>query len=553
MAEILETQQHREALLTSRALESIDKSIGALNRNVERFTDGLESVGGGLDQYFTSAELGGYVKTADQQLRGMGSYTQQHAGFLPIPMAADVRGINDGLAEAQRAARIRRIRNPWGCAIINNRISYTVGSGHGMTVCAEEENEAKKEIVETWVKDTRHRINWHDRQQEKCDRNETDGECFIWYKDVEGRTEIRFIEPWRVRKPTDAKCREILADNGLPDLVPDNTDDLEDGADYADCEYGIVTAWDDFEDVLGFIVDEKTFIPADEMEHSKRNVGSHCKRGMPTLFGPAPLLDRANHTAGNVAKVSDFQADIGVILESVGASVANIKQGIANMNGGADAQSDSVLKEDPKHPGVMASSQNIKPTFPSTGNSIDKHIAGIQFDLRSVAAMVVMPEYMLTADASNNNQASALVAESPSHKNFQRLQGQQIAEDRRIWEKLAAKDIESNESELTQEAWDAVELQFDPPVIQTRDPAEEAETASLNLDSGITSHVQEIRKSGHDVKKLMEEELMWEDFQIELAKKRAERDAILNPQPEEPAGGDDDDDEQGGSNEDDVQ
>jgi hypothetical protein len=48
----------------------------------------------------------------------------------------------------------------------------------------------------------------------------------------------------------------------------------------------------------------------------------------------------------------------------------------------------------------------------------------LQAELRAAAARLVLPEYMLTSDASNANYASTLVAEAPAVKHFERLQRQ---------------------------------------------------------------------------------------------------------------------------------
>jgi hypothetical protein len=62
--------------------------------------------------------------------------------------------------------------------------------------------------------------------------------------------------------------------------------------------------------------------------------------------------------------------------------------------------------------------------FPSARVPADSLVAVLQAELRAAAARLVLPEYMLTSDASNANYASTLVAEAPAVKHFERLQRQ---------------------------------------------------------------------------------------------------------------------------------
>ena len=49
-------------------------------------------------------------------------------------------------------------------------------------------------------------------------------------------------------------------------------------------------------------------------------------------------------------------------------------------------------------------------------------MAVLQAELRAIAARLIMPEFMLTSDASNANYSSTMVAEGPAVKLFSRLQ-----------------------------------------------------------------------------------------------------------------------------------
>ncbi len=56
--------------------------------------------------------------------------------------------------------------------------------------------------------------------------------------------------------------------------------------------------------------------------------------------------------------------------------------------------------------------------FPAAGIDAARFVAVLQAELRAIAARLVMPEFMLTSDASNANYSSTLVAEGPAVKMF---------------------------------------------------------------------------------------------------------------------------------------
>ncbi len=56
-------------------------------------------------------------------------------------------------------------------------------------------------------------------------------------------------------------------------------------------------------------------------------------------------------------------------------------------------------------------------------------LAVLQAELRAIASRLVMPEFMLTSDASNANYASTMVAEGPAMRMFARLQADLVRAD----------------------------------------------------------------------------------------------------------------------------
>ena len=109
----------------------------------------------------------------------------------------------------------------------------------------------------------------------------------------------------------------------------------------------------------------------------------------------------------------------------------------------------------------------------------------MQAELRAIASRLVMPEFMLTSDASNANYASTMVAEGPAVKMFERLQAEQIADDLEVMWRVVANAVRAGR--LPAEALTAIEIQVGPPTLAVRDPLEEAQVAQIEFAHGILS------------------------------------------------------------------
>ena len=67
--------------------------------------------------------------------------------------------------------------------------------------------------------------------------------------------------------------------------------------------------------------------------------------------------------------------------------------------------------------------------FPASGLDAGRYVTVLQAELRAIASRLVMPEFMLTSDASNANYTSTMVAEGPAMKMFDRMQQDMIEDD----------------------------------------------------------------------------------------------------------------------------
>jgi hypothetical protein len=123
--------------------------------------------------------------------------------------------------------------------------------------------------------------------------------------------------------------------------------------------------------------------------------------------------------------------------------------------------------------------------FPAAGVNAANFVTVLQAELRAIASRLVMPEFMLTSDASNANYASTMVAEGPAVRMFARLQAEQAADDLAVlW---TAVRHAAAAGRLPAEALTEIELQVGPPSLAVRDALAEAEAFRIEHESGILS------------------------------------------------------------------
>ena len=105
----------------------------------------------------------------------------------------------------------------------------------------------------------------------------------------------------------------------------------------------------------------------------------------------------------------------------------------------------------------------------------------LQAELRAIASRLVMPEFMLTSDASNANYSSTMVAEGPAVKMFERLQWDMIVDDQKIMR------MALEHAGIASELLDRVDIVAVPPKVQTRDRLKEAQADAIIQQAGAMS------------------------------------------------------------------
>lgn len=371
-------------------------------------------------------------------------------------------------------ARCRRllIENEFALSAHQNRISYVVGTGHVYSVKHPDEQVRMRaqKALDRFVKSAA----WGRRQQEIMLRWDRDGEVFLRHYPAgpdRGFLAVRFIEPEHVRNASG-----MLAADGW--------------------EYGVRVDPDDAETVLEYCVNGRV-LPAACIQHRKANGDAAARRGTPLLYPVIANLERAEKLLRNMTVVSSIQAAIAMIRKHKAPS--NAVGNLLAANTTTRTNPYTGAKETVRSYGagsIIDAHESTEYQFPSIGVNASALVAVLQAELRAIGARLVMPEFMLTQDASNGNFASVLVAEGPAVKNFEREQWSVIEYDREILERVLDGLVLAGGITAEQRAECGIEAE--PPMLVVRDRLAEVQANQVLLQSKIIDRGTWQRREGLD-------------------------------------------------------
>jgi hypothetical protein len=334
-------------------------------------------------------------------------------------------------------------------------------------------------------------------------RSREDGEAFLVLEPGPGGTvRARFLECEQVTQPADPRPLE---------------DWLGCGEEFPSCwKFGVHSPARETDRVLGYhaIYDgtglDWDYIPAARMEHLKRNVPANAKRGVSDFFPVLGDLEREAKLRRNTAEGAALQAAIAWIIEvPPGTLQADTRSiGAADMfdlyekpiaQGGVKRQTVSRYP-----PGTIlrpSAGLSYKPGPMGSERNTSFILVG-QYVLRAIAVRWNIPEYLISADASNANYASALVAESPFVK--AREADQQFY--RRHFHSLMWKVVrlawEAGRFARLGVSWETLEslleIKIDAPAVATRDALKLAQTQEVQIRLGILSPRTAAAQAGLD-------------------------------------------------------
>ncbi len=380
------------------------------------------------------------------------------------------------LTQARGQCRLLALTNEFAINGHENRISYIVGTGFRYRVVARGGHEVPRRLLlqaQAVLEEFLRENQWHQRQQEIVRRRDRDGEAFLrFFLSPEGKTVVRFIEPWEVAPP-------------------------ESEAANPQASFGVHTDRHDAERVLGYWV-QGQWVEAADVQHRKGNVDLNVKRGVPLFYPVRKNLLRAEKLLRNMAAVSDIQTAIALIRKHQASSRSALEQLRSRL-----AQREQTLPDGSTQfvqvfrPGTILDVYgDTEYDFPARGLDAARYVTVLQAILRAVASRLVMPEFMLTSDASNANYSSTLVAEGPAVKMFQRLQAQQREEDRQVMLRVLSDAARSRH--LPPEALPGLDVQVEVPPVGVRDQLEEARVHQILVRLGAMSPTTLALKHGLD-------------------------------------------------------
>ena len=365
------------------------------------------------------------------------------------------------LWQAQALGRYLWRENEFAINGHTNRINYIVGWSHVYTVVEKKNHEAPEGAVARVqaVLDRILKVNkWPKRQKETLLRGDRDGETFIRkFRVSDGLMRFRFIEPESIKPPSGGG---------------------------QDSGWGIVTEEDDIETVLGYYVDGEE-VEAEKIQHRKYNVDCSTLRGMPLFYPVRQNLGRAGKLLRNMSIATEIQTAIALIRkheQSTQEAVRVFVNKQAAFQKTVDGETKNVMHYGPGS--IVDAPRGQDYTVPKQLDP-SKTVTALQAELRACSSRLVMPEFMLTSDASNGSYSSTLVAEGPAVKNFESNQQTQIDYDLELLNESL--EYAADSGLISKDDIEATEIQAEAPSVRVRDELKEAQTAQLLSGLGYLS------------------------------------------------------------------
>jgi len=378
---------------------------------------------------------------------------------------------------------MRRISqtNEYCVAAINAYKNYVVGTGFTYQVLPKHDGVSQdlikqsQELIDLFCEHNR----MSEIESEICYRLHCDGEVFLRmfpnYED--GLLRVRFIEPELVRPPQD-------------DSFPDES-------------FGIKVANHDIHERIGYWVIEQpyfnltpTLVDAKEIIHIRYNVNSNSKRGLSSFYPIQANLRACEDTLQSLVSLAKSRARFAAVRTIESAPPEAVEALGQRSTDATITDPTTGQRTNISHYGygtVLTVPSTVKWEFPSLALGSADLIETLQVNLRAIAARMGLTETMLSADASNNNYASALVAEAPATKTFQRF-GRMMATylgERRtmperslVWTQLM---LATRVGLLPETIMNDITIKVQMPTVITRDQNIEAAVNKTYMDMGIKS------------------------------------------------------------------
>ena len=354
--------------------------------------------------------------------------------------------------------------NEFALNALENRVNYVIGQGHRYQAVAKNANDTAlakhvQDVLDAFCEEN----DWTRRQREIMRRRDRDGEVFCrLFPSRKGILQMRFVEPEQVVTPPRYFNEPSMS-------------------------FGIQTESHDTETILGYWIDG-TWVEGESILHRKANVDSNVKRGLPLFTPVRKNLRRAEKLLRNMSVVAEIQSAIALIRKHQTTEREAIRQFVQNQATKQVTDEETGQVQTFRHfsPGtIIDSGSNTEYQFPASAIDASKYILVLQAELRAIASRLVMPEFMLTSDASNANYASTMIAEGPAVRMFERLQQEIIGEDRLLFRAVIREAM--YQGLLPKQTLQKISIHAIPPMLAARDRLNEARADEILFRLGVLS------------------------------------------------------------------
>lgn len=387
-------------------------------------------------------------------------------------------------SDLRNQARTLVHSNPYARNMLRLLEVYVAGPGLKVSAAAVDAAEVDPELLRAvdrlWAQflESNRR---HFSFRETARRTWRDGECFLrCFSQAEWPPTVRYLDP---------------------ETIGPTSDDPE--------SQGLVTDPDDVETVRAYVRidplsgDFREEIPAAELLHLKVGVDSNEKRGI-TIFAPvlAALADferwldtelQARKLQSSIVLWRKVQGSPGQV-----ASFADAAQSSSGVDGLGTGRRERYL------PGtILTTSQSTDLQFLQPNTNFGDAVPLGRLMLLSIAAGAGVPEFMLSADASNANFASTMVAEGPAVKLFESEQQFFAGELERLWRWVLLEAVAVGR--LPADALERIAPQWTFPQLVNRDRNKERETDVRLVDALVLSRAEVARRDNVDPRAMQAE------------------------------------------------
>jgi capsid protein len=244
-------------------------------------------------------------------------------------------------------------------------------------------------------------------------------------------------------------------------------------------------------------------IPADEMLHTRYGVDSNQKRGRTVLVPLMDILTRFEKWIETELLARKLQSSI-VLWRKVQGSAAQLQGMIDGSSGISDTSRGGGSRKERIKPGtILTTSPGTEMKFLQPDTNFADAVPLGRMMLLSLSAGAGLLEFMLTADASNSNLASTLIAEGPAVKFFEAEQHYFVQEFNRLWRWVMSEAMDAGL--LPDDALEHVQPKWSLPKLAVHNRADERMADTKLVELGILSRAEVARRDGVEPARMLRE------------------------------------------------